>query len=80
MLIIAMDVGSRWRKEEIMGDRGPRVLLSWHLVHIFKTGLALFPPTTFLDANTASATAMPDGVQGSVYRVCKRWLTEHLVL
>lgn len=39
------------KKDEIMGDRRPRVLLSWYLVHIFKTGLELFQPNTFLDAN-----------------------------
>lgn len=41
-------------KDEIMGDRRPRVLLKWYLVHIFKSGLALFLPNTFLDANKFS--------------------------
>lgn len=59
-------------KKEIMGDRRPRVLLSWYLVHIFKTGLELFQPNTFLDANKfiaalpfgplAPMTAKPDGL------------------
>lgn len=47
-LIVNYCDGCRQKKAR---DNGPRVLLSWYLVHIFKTGLALFPPNTFLDAN-----------------------------